>query len=99
MRKDTPENQVKRVCNDWLSLMGFFHFPIMQALGSYAGIPDRIAMKDGHVLFIEYKGPNGHMSEAQIKFEADTEKAGCNYVLAKDYKDIEEFWEQLTAEE
>lgn len=93
--KKTPENLVKKECNDWLDVMGFFHFPILQGLGAYKGIPDRIAMKDGVVLFIEYKGPKGTMSSDQIQFASDTAISDCNYVLAKNYKDIEDFWNTL----
>jgi Holliday junction resolvase len=94
-RKQTPENLVKREIRDWLSYKGFFHFPIMQGLGSFAGIPDRIAVKNGVVLFIEAKSKTGKQSDAQLAFEDGLVEHGGHYILARGYEDVERAWEEV----
>ena len=86
--KKTPENIVKKEIKDWLTLHGFFHFHLMAGLGSYPGTPDRIAIKDGKVLFIEIKGPTGKISENQTLFGAHISGAYGHYVIARGHEDL-----------
>ena len=90
--KQTPENLVKREIKDWLDINRFFHFPIVQGLGCHPGVPDRIAMKNGVVLFIETKGPKGKLSEYQEVFHSYILEAECHYIVARGYEDIEKYW-------
>lgn len=91
MRKRTPENLVKEQIKDYLDIMSCFHFSILQGLGAYKGICDRIAIKDGKVLFIEVKGPKGKLSNHQEEFKKNIEDAGGNYIAARSYEDIGKF--------
>jgi hypothetical protein len=99
--KNTPENNVKREVKDWLSAMGFFHYPNIAGIGSHPGIPDRVAIKKGVVLFIEVKAPHGTQSGDQRKFQAKIENSDGHYILARGYEDIEKYiqekklWELL----
>ncbi len=68
---------------------GFFCFKIHQSLGSYRGICDLIAIKDGHVVFIEVKTPKGRLSKHQEKFREDIEAHGGRYVVARCIEDLE----------
>jgi len=43
------EADIKNQVKDYLSLKGYFHFHILQGLGAFKGVPDRIAVKDGEV--------------------------------------------------
>lgn len=87
-KKQTPENIVKAQVKDVLDLMGWFHFPIMQGMGSYPGLPDRIAQKNGITLYIECKAPGGRMSEAQDKFRRDIRVQGGHYAVVDDIDDF-----------
>ncbi len=89
--KHTPENLVKKEIKDYLDATGWFHFPITQGLGSYKGICDRIAIKQGVVLFIECKAPGGYLTKHQKEFRARIIENGGYYVLAWGYEDIEEY--------
>ena len=62
------ENDVKKMVKQYLTLMEWFHFHILQGLGAFIGIPDRIAIKNGRVLFLEIKKPGGKLSPGQIIF-------------------------------
>jgi len=87
--KSTPENAIKRQIKDWLKWNGWFSFPILQGLGSYKGIPDLIAIKDGVVLFIEVKAPKGRLTPNQKQFRQDLVEHGGIYVIARDCDDVE----------
>ena len=89
--KQTPENLVKKEIKDWLDIHGFFHFHLMAGLGSYPGTPDRIAVKDSHVLFIEIKGPGGKLSEHQTLFGAHISEAYGHYIVVRGCEDIEAY--------
>jgi len=89
MMKPTPENLVKKEVKDYLDATGWFHFPILQGLGAHKGICDRIAVRDGVVLFIEIKAPSGQLTEKQKRFRDSIELWGGIYIEARGYEDIE----------
>ena len=62
------ENDVKKQVKQYLTLMEWFHFHVLQGLGAFIGIPDIIAIKGGRVLFLEIKKPGGKLSPGQIIF-------------------------------
>lgn len=82
------EGDIKRQLKDYLSINGWFHFPLTAGLGSYKGIPDRIAVKDGRVLFIEVKRPGGKQSVNQVIFQNEMGIAGGEYWLIDCWEDI-----------
>jgi len=82
------ENNVKRLVKDYLDIKGYFHFPILQGLGAYKGIPDRMAVKNGKTIYIEVKKPGGKLTENQVEFQADMERAGGEYVLITCFEDL-----------
>jgi len=63
----------------------------MQGLGSYRGISDIIAIKNGGVLFIEVKAPGGSLSHHQRRFAKNIKASGGHYILAFSYEDIEDY--------
>lgn len=89
--KNTPENLVKEQVKDYLNIMGWFHFPITQSLGSYKGLCDRIAIKKGKVLFIECKSPDGKLTDYQRRFKEDVERNGGIYIEAHSYEDVAKY--------
>jgi len=93
--KDTPENRVKQEVRDYLKISGWFVFPILQGLGSYRGIPDLIAIKNGNVLFIECKSENGRLSKYQKKFKDDVINHGGNYIIATNFEDVRDYIEAI----
>jgi hypothetical protein len=92
--KPTPENLIKRQVKDYLNYRGWYNFPIMQGLGSMPGVCDRIAIKDGQVLFIEIKAANGRLSDKQRRFKQSIQAAGGVYIVARGYEDLEPYVEE-----
>lgn len=83
-----PETAIKRSLKQYLSLKGWFVFHILQGLGSYPGIPDLIAVKNGQTLFIEVKTHNGRQSKKQEEFQKALEDHGGKYLLIRDLDEL-----------
>jgi len=75
------ETYIRRSITDALRLAGWAVFYIFQGLGSYKGISDLIAMKDGRTVYIEVKTETGRQSEHQKQFERICIEHGCRYIL------------------
>jgi hypothetical protein len=89
LRIRITEADIKNQVKDYLSLKGYFHFPILQGLGAYKGVPDRIAIKDGRVLFLEIKKPVGwKQSDEQKDFQANIQGSKGEYILVKCLEDL-----------
>ena len=89
--KKTPENIVKKQVKDWLYWRGWFSFPITQGMGSYRGAPDRVAVKNGIVLFIEVKAKSGVLSDYQRRFKETIDAQGGHYIVARSCDDVEKY--------
>ena len=59
------------------------------SLGSYKGIADLYALKDGRHVWIEVKTDRGRQSEHQRQFEQDIRDHGGRYIVARGIEDIE----------
>jgi hypothetical protein len=55
---------------------------IFKGLGLRPGVPDIIAIKDGHTYGLEIKSPGGKLSEAQIKAHEELKAAGATVATA-----------------
>lgn len=89
-RKVQPETIIKKSVRLYLHYKGWFSFPILQGLGAYKGIPDLIAVKNGQVLFIEVKRPDGRLSDYQKRFKENIENAGCKYIVARSAEELKD---------
>lgn len=75
------EKDVRKVVKDYLQ-----HF---QGLGSYRGVTDFTAIKDGRTLWLEIKTPTGKQHESQVTFERDIKAAGSEYYVVRSVEDVE----------
>ena len=87
--KGLKEKDIRKQIQDYLRWTGWFVFYHLQGLGSYRGLSDLQALKDGRSVFIEVKTPRGRQSEHQKKFQRLVENAGLEYVLARGIEDVE----------
>lgn len=89
MKIKVSEKDIKEQVKDYLNLKGWFHFHLMAGMGSYKGSPDRVAVKDGRVLFLEIKKPVGWKhGDLQKQFQKDIEVYGGEYYLVKCLEDL-----------
>ena len=83
------ESEVRKAVQQYLQLTGWFVYYCLQGLGSYPGLSDLVAVKGGRVVHLEIKTPKGKQSDRQKAFQADLERAGGEYVLARGIEDVE----------
>ncbi len=82
------ESEIRAQIKQYLEWQGWFVFYHLQGLGSYPGLPDLQAVKDGRTIYIEVKRPGGRQSAKQKKFQQDLEAAGGIYILARKIEDL-----------
>jgi hypothetical protein len=116
MPRDRSEQEIQRALFEHLAVRGArecfaFHVPnggwrsrveaaIMKGLGVQSGIPDIIAIKDGHAYALELKAPGGRLSETQREAHAALSAAGATVAAAFGLDDALarlEMWELLRA--
>ncbi len=83
------ETAIRRQIQDYLRWTGWFVYYNLAGLGSYPGLSDLVAVRDGRVVHIEVKTPKGVQSEKQKRFQRKLEAAGGEYVLARSVADVE----------
>lgn len=82
------ESDIRRQVKDYLKIKGWFVYYNLAGLGSYPGLSDLVAVKDGRIVHIEVKGPKGQQSEDQIYFEIDLAASGGEYLLVREIEDL-----------
>lgn len=88
--KQQAETIIRKAITSELRKSGWAVFYIFQGLGSYKGISDLIAIKDGLTVYIEVKTETGRQSEYQKQFERIITDHGGKYYLARSTADIAE---------
>jgi hypothetical protein len=110
----TPEGKVQDECLRGLTKAGWYAF-ITKNMGTYdessgvyrrnssvfaiRGIADAIAIRDGQVLFIEFKTKTGVQSDHQKKFERAITRHGGKYLLVRSIGDLHEYLDQHSTRE
>lgn len=56
------------------------------------GSPDIITVKNGQYIGIECKGPKGELSDGQISFKENLEKAGGKYLVVRSIDEFIKLW-------
>jgi hypothetical protein len=92
--KSISENDIKRQIKEYLDLRGWWNFPILQSLGAYPGLPDRIAIRDGRILFLEIKRPKGKLSEHQKKFQENMKRENAEYYVIHNLEELMKLLEE-----
>lgn len=87
--RTTPETALKQAAVQWLQLHGWLTYPLVQGMGAVRGLPDRIAIKDGVTVYLEFKSPCGRLSAAQEQRRAEIEAAGAPYLVVRDLADLD----------
>ena len=82
------ESDIKKLCQDYMRIKGWFIFPILQSMGCHKGISDFIAIKASRIIFIETKSPAGKQNQDQKDFQFLVEAHGGEYFLVDCYEDL-----------
>ncbi len=89
------ESMLKSQVKDLLAICGIYNYPIMQGLGCWPGLPDRVAHIKGVVIYIECKLPGHKMSPGQAKFEDQCNDDGIGYWVIRDIDQLEKILKAL----
>jgi len=89
----TPETELKNACTEMLKRFGVFSYPVTQGLGSYPGIPDRIAHHCGQVIYLEFKAGRNRLSDKQKAFQDRCRRDGVQYHVVRSIEDIEQIFD------
>lgn len=83
------ESDIKKQCKDYLDLNHWFSFPVhSQSYYAKKGISDRIAVKNGIVLFIEFKTDKGKQSKYQVEFMNNIIENGGHYFIVRSVEEL-----------
>ena len=77
-----------------LKSKGWLVLRLPPSIYSSKGIPDLIALKGKKYLLIEVKSPKGKLSNSQKMFSLLMEDIKGNYLVARSYKDVEDYMEK-----
>lgn len=82
------EADLRKQVQDYLRWRGWFVFYLLQGLGSYPGLSDLVAVKQGRIMHIELKTKTGKQSDKQETFQANLEAAGGEYRVVRCLEDV-----------
>ena len=88
--KPVTEAMIQQQIRDYLRLTGWFVVKIHQSLGSYRGIADLYALKNGRSVWIEIKTAKGVLSKHQERFWDDIQLHGGEYYVCRSVDDVQE---------
>ncbi len=94
---DTPETALKKVCVAYLKLQGWISYPWFQqgmVPKNVRGMPDRVALKKGRHVWIEFKDPklrtrpNGGLRPDQVERIQELRDAGAEVLVVYALEDL-----------
>ncbi len=89
----TEETDLKLAVKQYLDIRGIFNFPLLQGLGSYKGLPDRVAHINGKVVYLEIKKLKGKLSLHQETFANECFADGIDYWIIRSLDDLIDYLE------
>ena len=82
------ETALKRQIKEYLDIKGIFNYPLLQGMGAFKGLPDRVMHFKGHVVYLEIKKPKGKLSVHQEAFQLTCFTDGITYLIIRSLDDI-----------
>lgn len=89
----TPETRLKQSVRKVLNIYGIFNYHILQGLGAYKGVPDRIAHHRGRVIYLEIKYAKAILSDGQKNFLDQCKRDGIEYHIIRSIDDLIDVFE------
>jgi len=88
-RRVTPETALKHAAVQYLRLQGWLTYPVVQqGIGAVRGMPDRVAIKAGRTIWLEFKAPRGRVSPEQEERFAEMRAAGAEVYVVRALEDL-----------
>ena len=87
----TPETALKRACTQYLTLQGWLVKPWFQqgmVPKNVQGMPDKLAIKNGRHVWLEFKAPGKNLSPKQRERKAELESYGAEVYVVHAVEDL-----------
>jgi hypothetical protein len=89
----TEETDLKNAVKQYLDLKHIFNYHLLQGLGCYKGVPDRVMHYRGKVHYLEIKKPKGRLSLHQQAFAEQCAYDDIDYVVIRSLDDLIDYLE------
>lgn len=89
----TEETDLKSAVKQYLDLKGIFSYHVLQGLGAYKGLPDRVMHYKEKVHYLEIKKPKGKLSPHQDEFLVQCVLDDIDYVVIRSLDDLIDYLE------
>ena len=90
IKAKVSETDIRRMLVDYMRMKGWFVYHNLAGIGTYPGLSDLVAVKNGRVIHVEVKKPGtGRQSEKQEVFQYNLESHGGEYLIARSIEDLE----------
>lgn len=89
----TEETDLKLAVKQYLDLKGIFNYHLLQGLGAYKGLPDKVMHYKGRVAYLEIKKPKGVLSLNQQTFMLQCATDKIRYKVIRSLDDLIEYLE------
>lgn len=86
------ETHIKSQIKDFLAIKGIFNYHLLQGMGAYKGVPDRVMHYKGRVIYLEIKTPTGKLSEHQENFWRHCINDNVSYWIIRSIEDLENYF-------
>lgn len=73
------ESYIERSCTQWAKNNGWLSYKFTSP--GCVSVPDRIYMKDGYIVFVEFKAPGKHPTKLQARTIEKMQSAGCTVLI------------------
>lgn len=80
------ENKIESACGDWATLDGWSVFKFVSP--GNRGVPDRLFLKNGVTVFVEFKTPGSHLSPLQTSQIRRIRKQGFRVLVIDGLEDF-----------
>ena len=84
----TEETDIKHAVKQYLDIKGIFSYHVLQGMGAYKGLPDRVMHFNWGVVYLEIKKRKGELSLHQKIFQAQCDIGGIPYLVIRSLDDI-----------
>lgn len=89
----TEETDLKLAVKQYLDLYGIFSYHLLQGIGSFKGLPDRVMHYEENVHYLEIKKPKGKLSPHQQAFYEQCNYDNIYYVVIRSLDDLIDYLE------
>jgi hypothetical protein len=101
-RAALPENQIEKVCLDWLRVNGWYAVRLLAGVfksldgrryvkAAEAGIPDWLVLRGDEYMLVEFKAKRGRAEISQTKWRLLADTLGLRHAVVRSIEDLKDW--------